>query len=270
VWVSKLGEKKVHFGDEKQVTGTFKFDIGAGAADRFLYKGFDINVTAMDRNENLGYKEAEMPGIVNMVLNALLGALLAYVKFIMELASGIFNWIFDTIKNMFNCVVDALKDIVNIVSQLIESYINPYLGDYLEEDEQSKGKIIDNAIHIFDLVSKFADIFAMVGTAFTIVFLVMLALEMILKGVPISSVITIAGGVAAGIIISLISGALMNAAFKALDIEYENVFELMAEAIGEVIKIPKLILDGASIALTIILEFALGISIGRNQGNSIS
>lgn len=110
VWVSKLGEKKIHFGDEQEVTRTFKFDIGAGAADRFLYKGFDINVTAMDRNENLGYKEAEMPGIVNMVLNALLGALLAYVKFIMELASGIFKWIWDFITSLFNPILTQIEE----------------------------------------------------------------------------------------------------------------------------------------------------------------
>lgn len=148
VWVSKLGEKKIHFGDEQEVTRTFKFDIGAGAADRFLYKGFDINVTAMDRNENLGYKEAEMPGIVNMVLNALLGALLAYVKFILELVSSMLNWIFDFITNILNVVIETVQQgFSNIFSGLMDKITGIY--DNCFEGVKEEGEDRDNDFNPF-------------------------------------------------------------------------------------------------------------------------
>jgi hypothetical protein len=159
VKVKSLGEKRLYFDDEQKVTGTFKFDIGVGQADRFLYKGFKINVTACDRNENLGYKEAEMPGIINMILSALLGALKAFAKFITELVSGIINWILDAVKNIIYSPLNCILQVINSAATFIDNLISPLADILLGRSEES---LLGTVFELVDGLSSNPLFFAMI------------------------------------------------------------------------------------------------------------
>jgi len=75
-----------------------------------LFTGYDLNISACDNNRNIGYLEKHIPSVLELVLEAILGALTALAEFIKELASAAINWIWEAFKSMAKAIVDPIMD----------------------------------------------------------------------------------------------------------------------------------------------------------------
>ena len=119
-----------------------------------VWDGFALNVTVVDRNENLGFKEDKIGSIKNIVVSFFLGALLTAVKFITELASGIFEWIYSVIENIVlspvNIVLEQINSLLNQFAEISNKLMKNYVknNSIPKEDMLSLLSIIFNPIFI--------------------------------------------------------------------------------------------------------------------------
>jgi hypothetical protein len=109
--VKGIDKKKMQIGDkdnpvtDKTVSMTFDTDW-----KKSLFSGYDLNITAADVNDNVGYLEEHIPSVLEAFIMALLDALKSLAEFIMELASAAIQWIWDAINLMMSRVIDPIVD----------------------------------------------------------------------------------------------------------------------------------------------------------------
>jgi len=82
---------------------------------RVLFKGFNINVSAKDRNGNIGFKEDELPSIKDMVVDIFIGALLAIVSVIAAVFNFLYNLIISIMETTFYAAIDVFISIVSVL-----------------------------------------------------------------------------------------------------------------------------------------------------------
>jgi len=73
-----------------------------------LFSGYDLNITAADVNDNVGYLEEHIPSILELFIMALLDALKSLAEFVMELASAAIEWIWNALSVLAHKVFDPL------------------------------------------------------------------------------------------------------------------------------------------------------------------
>ena len=138
IFISGLEDKKIYTDNDDNVTVEFEWTLsGIDEYKRAFFDGFKINVTATDRNGNVGFRNEKLDSIKDIVVSAFLGPLLAIAKFIAELASGIFNWLNGFITNLFETVVQKIDEVLNIVltflNSIVEEVIQSINEGYLED-----------------------------------------------------------------------------------------------------------------------------------------
>ncbi|MFO8050656.1 MAG: hypothetical protein R6V01_03030 [Thermoplasmatota archaeon] len=258
VHIHQVGSKKYYAGNVANTTHTFEWSIsGLDKIKKAVWDGFSINITAQDRNCNLGYREEEQPGIAKMIMLALLGALLAFAKFIAELASGIFNWIYSLAEDMLRVILTPIEIAINEWASMLKSIINKHVG--FGDEEGSKGSDINfatlaNEIWTFLLIP----IIALQAIYYLLAFL-----ELVIKGVPISSLAANVASIMVGVIVSIIIAAIMEGLTFALD-----DFSTALKSVGVVNKWVGASATSLAIVTEIAFIFAANVKCGYTTGLS--
>jgi len=124
VKIAGLGQKVAYTNNCTNVTEQFEWKVsGWDNIKNTIWEGFKINITARDRNSNLGFKEEEQPGIAKLIMSALLGPLLSMVEGLIEFLSNMINWIWDAIKEMFTAPIDTVLSVINTVMEALFSLL---------------------------------------------------------------------------------------------------------------------------------------------------
>jgi len=99
VHMRNVDHLKNYVGDDQKVHDVeFEFSLSIDQAVISLFKSFSLNITAQDNNENIGYKEEEVPSILEMISSVIIGVLTIVVKVIMNAVNIIKGKIIDLIK----------------------------------------------------------------------------------------------------------------------------------------------------------------------------
>lgn len=127
--IGGLQDKRKDTDNDDNVTVEFKWSLsGVGKYKRAFCRGFKINVTATDRNGNVGFRNEKLDSIKDIVVSAFLGALSAIAKFITELISSLFDWIYDAIQLYFEMYTLPLQlSVKDVFSEF------PILDDLFEK-----------------------------------------------------------------------------------------------------------------------------------------
>jgi len=87
--ITGLEDRILHTNNAQNVSYTFEWSVNSvDKYKRVLFKGFKINVSAKDRNGNIGFKEDELPSIKDMVVSFFLGPLMNIVTIISEIVTN--------------------------------------------------------------------------------------------------------------------------------------------------------------------------------------
>ena len=114
--------------DVTEVTIEKTIDVSMDLVDKFLFKGFDLNVSATDRNGNLGFKNQHFDGIVEKIIKFGLSFIGNSINvFIQDVKENIIEKS-DRSKNTLRKGWDAIgnlgKGTIDIVSNSIENGYN--------------------------------------------------------------------------------------------------------------------------------------------------
>ncbi|MBN1390407.1 MAG: hypothetical protein JXA22_07185 [Candidatus Thermoplasmatota archaeon] len=113
VTIAGLGQQSIFTNYLTNVSVDFEWKVsGWDSIKKTIWEGFEINITAKDRNDNFGFKEEEQPGIAKLIISALLGPLITYVNFISELVTGFLSWIEDAIMGLITPPIEKVKNII--------------------------------------------------------------------------------------------------------------------------------------------------------------
>ncbi len=145
--IQGLEDQAVHTNNVVNTTQQFDWKIsGFDGYYRALFKGFKINITATDRNNNVGFRNEKLDSIKDIVVSAFLGPLISLAKMITELVSGIFTWLSDMVKNLFNSVISLIKNTINQFLSTIGEYIAEIINSFkaiIDSGETSKGGLAE-------------------------------------------------------------------------------------------------------------------------------
>ncbi|RLF04688.1 MAG: hypothetical protein DRJ64_06600, partial [Thermoprotei archaeon] len=128
---------------DKEVTVSgFKADyVGA------FFTGYDIYVKVWDIN-GYGVKgETHLDSVVQGIIKAILAALLAFIKAVMELASKVFEWIWDFIRGLLDPVVKVVSDAMSSIFKMLITAVSNFL-DTLEDGGEGLFDQINNMMLI--------------------------------------------------------------------------------------------------------------------------
>lgn len=180
ILISGLEDKLIHTNNDDNVTIVMEWTLtGVDEYKRAFLNGFNINVTATDRNGNIGFRNENLDSIKDIVVSAFLGPLLAYIEFLKELASNIFNWIYDAVTLVF----DTLINMVDVVIQTIKSFLMQYIGDLGEI------RNYDDFCEVMDPIFDFFN-HPIMWVLFGLQLAVSIAL-MLINGVPLVAIVSI-------------------------------------------------------------------------------
>ncbi len=141
----------LHCGGNQNVSYRFEWSIDSpGEYERVLFKGFQINVSAKDINGNLGFKESELPSVKDRIVE-LLGPLIAFAKYLIELASSIFSWIFNLIEKMVMNIVKNVENIMNGIVQRTMNFLEP-LVNFIRNDSHNITLLREGISEIVDII----------------------------------------------------------------------------------------------------------------------
>jgi len=132
--------------DVIEVTIEKTIEVSMDLVDKFLFKGFDLNVSAMDRNNNLGFKNQHFDGIIEKVLPfGLLHVareIGVYVEELKENVKSRNERSFNILKSGLNTVNDLAKTTIDISNQFINDGIKQSIS--LMENAYNTGEDIVN------------------------------------------------------------------------------------------------------------------------------
>jgi len=158
-----LEDRRYNTGNIQNISHTFEWSISSvDQYKRVLFKGFKINVSAKDRNGNIGFKKDDLPSISKMLVDFFIGSMKAISKFIKDLVSGIFTWIYDTVSNMINGIIQQIVKIKNEILNGIYSAIDPFVN-YINTGMTDDSLLMDGINKLFSIL--FNSVFAIVVTS---------------------------------------------------------------------------------------------------------
>ena len=161
IFILGLENKKIFTNNEENVTVEFKWKLsGIDEYKRAFLDGFKINVTATDRNNNIGYRNEKLDSIKDIVVSAFLGALLAIVDFIAELFNFLFDLIISLMEAIFTKALDLfLKGLEILFNPVIDILVNIGNGIFnqLSNKESTKweysfGELASHIMNLFTLI----------------------------------------------------------------------------------------------------------------------
>jgi len=245
VHLDGVGEEIIHFNDALKVKHTFSFTTDNYA--RILWSGFDLNISASDRNNNVGFKESEVKGIIKAAFDALVGALLSFAKVLMELISKLCNWLYELPKKILDGIMHGIEKVKQGIQNVIDSIIKP-IFDFIKNN---KGNI-ENAIEDFMDKLLHLSLFILVGS----LMIALAVVEIIVMGVTfgatgiISAIVAIVLGILAAVLLACdetreaIFGIVTDIYDKAME-KYNddtvnlfiNIFKVINGFVGTIIKV---------------------------------
>jgi hypothetical protein len=149
----------------------FDFDVW-----RSLGGGYNINVTVEDRNGNGNWTTTHIDGLVEGVIKALVSAFMAFVEAVKELASALFDWIWQFIRSILKPIEDGFYRLadslfggfIRVLAKLSDSIINI---DCYEGGKNNKIPSIFSELHAE---------FIKLGEAISIIMITVLIIQVVL------------------------------------------------------------------------------------------
>ena len=143
VKISGLEERTIQTNLVDNATTNFEWGIsGLDKIKRAVWDGFKINITAKDRNGNMGFKEDEQPGIAKMVISILVGPLIKIANAALAFISLVVSIYKTIIETIYNSIIDPIIDgiwnyIKNICTYLDAIVWSMFLFLLVDEESQS-------------------------------------------------------------------------------------------------------------------------------------
>jgi hypothetical protein len=149
--IQDMGKKEYKFSTgAKSGWATVNFDVDYCKS---LFSGYDLNITAEDVNENMGYKVTHIKSITENLIDFIIGALKALAKIIMELATAAIQWIWNAISIMFNVVfnpiIEAIQNWINRISKELNDVKDRYKMGESYDTTKLMNAIFGNEFLIF-------------------------------------------------------------------------------------------------------------------------
>ncbi|MDG6224045.1 MAG: hypothetical protein QCI82_00865 [Candidatus Thermoplasmatota archaeon] len=219
IYISGLPDVIKYCNNSVNISNTFEWELtGIDQYARAFVKGFKINLTAMDRNGNIGFKNDELKSIAEIVVSAYLGALLSIAKFVTELASGILNWILDSIKSLIMSPINMLLNVIIDAIYYIIFLFQPIV-DFIK------------GVNDISLIDSFMDIFNLIWNTpiFTVFSIILIAINALsLLSLPYINII----GILVTLAVDMIVPILINALGSAIGGVFEDIANLYNNPIG--------------------------------------
>jgi hypothetical protein len=135
--INGLEDKKVYTDNDDNVTVEFEWTLsGIDEYKRAFFDGFNINVTATDRNGNVGYKNDKLDSIKDIVISAFIGIMNTIGKIISNLASLFLDFLWSVLECYINTIMTPYRLIAQpFVNELknIQNFVDTFdLSDGLE------------------------------------------------------------------------------------------------------------------------------------------
>jgi len=200
IYISGLPDIIQYCNNATNVSKIFEWELkGVDEYKRAFFLGFKINLTSVDRNGNVGFKNDELKSISEMVVSFFLGPLFNIVSIISNIVSGFFSWIFNAIKEIMNYPLKLIKDgmiyfkkvIIKLISQIVDMIINtPTLIKEFFNSEL--GIIIKLIIITFTIVGIAASVViliccgidSLIGIAITLLISILISIIAAAMGIP--------------------------------------------------------------------------------------
>jgi len=110
-------------GEESINNKEFEFTLDVAQAARSLFGSIDVNITAMDVNGNLGFKEEEIPSFAEQMFDGLLGELKRFANFVGELFSTMYNWVLKSARIVYNNIIEPIiSTVYSYISNIYKSF----------------------------------------------------------------------------------------------------------------------------------------------------
>jgi len=265
-----LDDRIVYTNNDDNVTLEFEWHLsGRDEYKRAFCDGFKINISAVDRNGNLGFRNEKLDSIKDIVVSAFLGPLLAIAKFIIELASGVFSWIANLIKSLFDAVLSGAKQVLDDFTSYIMKPFKELAERIINIESASEIPLI-----IIQFILKFMlQIFSTpVLPIISLLFLIPPVIEVIVNGVSMgaSAVVSLAVGVIVPIVLSIVGNCIGGELGEAIDLmgsgDFIGIALFMISKLlptdnenskGELLEDLSLVSSGIGIIAGIVLGFIL-------------
>ncbi|MDG6224043.1 MAG: hypothetical protein QCI82_00855 [Candidatus Thermoplasmatota archaeon] len=169
--ITSLEDQTIYCNDLTNVSYSFEWSINSWEKFKSaILEGFNINLTAMDRNDNIGYNHKELPSIADIIINNFIGPLKLLNKVILRIIDGlkvIINYIEGVVTSSFieikECITTHIPELCNLfmiisISEELSDNVQEKLNSILLNIFSPAKILIPIFININKYISQFSSI----------------------------------------------------------------------------------------------------------------